>query len=259
MKKWLLSVSLLSLAIFLVFWFVVPHRGSIAENIWKKTHSEQLAFLINGGDAHLAFAIAEYYFNHGSYDIKKAEYSYTRAIKLDPQYKEAYYQRGRIFFIHGRFGSALTDIKTVLALDPEFKKAYYMYGLISGYAGDFDQAEYGFREFIKRDSFNWAGYNDLAWIYFKQGEFVKTRDTARLGLTQAPTNPWLNNIYGTALMNLGDTVGARSAFEAALTESEQMSGADWGRAYPGNDPTLYQSGIEETRSVIRHNLSLLPS
>lgn len=246
------------MVIILSLFFVIPSvKGKFAFGLWKLTHHEKLATLVDSDNPHLSFVIAEYYFNHGSYDIKRAEQYYTRAIKLDSDYLEAYYQRGRIYFINGRFIAALSDIKTVLTLNPEFKKAYYMYGLVNGYAGDLDQAEYGFKEFIKRDSFNWAGHNDLAWIYFKQGDLEKTMLAAEAGLVHAPTNVWLNNIYGTALMNLGEKEQAKAAFEKALEKSKEMTGADWGIAYPGNDPALYETGIEETRSVIKHNLSLL--
>lgn len=257
MKNLLLGLAIVNLFSTGILFFGVAHKKSVAHTLWNITKNETLASTLDRENPALAFAIAEYYFNHGSYDIEKAEAYYTRAIELNPKYLEAYYQRGRIFFIKGKFGSALTDINTVLTLNSEFKKAYYMYGLINGYAKNFDQAEYGFKEFIKRDSFNWAGYNDLAWIYFERGDYQKTLDTAKNGLVQDPHNPWLNNIHGAALLNLGDTEGAKDSFLLAKKMSEKMTGADWGRAYPGNNPALYETGITETRSVIEHNLALV--
>ncbi len=247
-----------SLGFFLLFAFLtLPYQKSIALFVWQHTHNATVATILDSRDPDLDFIIGEYFFNHGSYDIDTAEHYYKKTIALKPDFLEAHYQLGRIYFIRGKFGDALEEIKTVLALNPEFKKAYYMYGLINGYAGNLDQAAYGFREFIKRDDFNWAGYNDLAWIYFKQGDYGKTRDTAKNGLEKAPTNPWLNNIYGTAFLNLGEKESARTAFETALQESEKMTPADWGRAYPGNNPDIYVQGLEETKQTIRHNLALL--
>ena len=196
----------------LIWGLLVRYHSVVATYVWEQGHSARLAMLLDGNNAALAFTIGEYYFNHGAYDIARAEAAYNRAILLRPDYKEAIYQRGRIAFINGQFADALFDMRTVLALDPEFKRAYYMHGLINGYIGNLAQAEYGFREFIKRDDFNWAGYNDLAWIYFKQGKYEETRATAKRGLEQAPGNPWLNNIYGTALLNLGEKQAAKEAF-----------------------------------------------
>lgn len=236
---------------------LVPLRQPAGNLIWQSFHNVKLATLLAPRDAGLAYAIGEYYFNHGSYDIAKAGTYYALAVSLEPQYKEAHYQYGRVLFINGRFVSALEEIKTVISLDPEFEKAYYMYGLINGYAGNMKQAEYGFSEFIKRNDTNWAGYNDLAWIYFKQGDYEKTSVTAKKGLEYSPANPWLNNIYGTALLNLNRKDEAKVAFELALKQSETLTPENWGRSYPGNDPAIYATGLKETRSVIRHNLALL--
>lgn len=149
------------------------------------------------------------------------------------------------------------EINTVIRLDPDFKKSYYMYGLINGYIGDFDAATWGFSEFIQRDSFNWAGYNDLAWISFKQGDYTKTKEIATQGLQQAPGNPWLQNTLGTALLNLGEKEAAQRSLSAALISCNQMHPNDWGGAYPGNDPRLYDRGLREMCTTIRKNIAIL--
>ncbi len=228
--------------------------------LWSHFSLEKIATTLNSDDSSLFLEIGNDYFGHGkTYDVKKAEVAYIRAIEIRPDFLEAHYQLGRIHFINGKFTSALTEIAIVLRIDPNFKKAYYMHGLINGYKGDLDAAIWGFSEFIKRDDFNWAGYNDLAWIYFKKGDYQKMKEAAEKGLTHAERNPWLNNIYGTALMNLGEKEAAKTAFRIALEESEKMTPVDWGKSYPGNNPQIYSRGLEETRSVIKYNLSLLES
>ena len=225
---------------------------------WPNVGLDGVAISINRHNPLLLLAIGNSHFGSGRvYDIKKAEKAYIEVIKLNPNLFEPHYQLGRIHFINGKFSSALAEMDTVLHLDPEFKRAYYMTGLINGYKGDLNQAIWGFSEFIKRDDFNWAGYNDLAWIYFKKGDYQEMKETAEKGLEQAYHNPWLSNIYGTALMNLGDTEKARENFHIALDEIEKMTPEDWGRAYPGNNPAIYATGLEETKNVIRHNLELV--
>lgn len=214
--------------------------------------------LANPHNPDVFFAIGEHSFGQGrTYDTLKAKKAYLKALELRPDFLEAHYQLGRVYFIQGRFHPALVEIMTVLRLDPEFKKAYYMYGLISGYQMNYDEAVYGFSEFIKRDDFNWAGYNDLAWIYFQKGDYEKTRSTAQEGLKRAEKNPWLQNIYGAALMNLGENEKARESFRIALQKSESMTPEQWGGAYPGNDPKTYAQGLEQMKAAIRHNLQLL--
>lgn len=225
---------------------------------WPNFFLDNIATLVNPSDAKLYFMIGESYFGKGkTYNIYKAEIAYINAIKLRPDYLEAHYQLGRIHFINAKFERALTEMEEVRRLDPEFKRAYYMIGLVNGYKGDLDQAIWGFSEFIKRDDFNWAGYNDLAWIYFKKGDFQKMKEVAEKGLEQAYRNPWLSNIYGTALMNLGENEKALDNFQIALESVEEMTSEDWGNAYPGNNPEIYAQGFEETKNIIRNNIKLV--
>ena len=250
------ALMCLGLTLFLAGAVVLFHKP-LSNFVWQRFHNTRLATVLNPYDADLTFAIGEYYFNHGSYDIIQAKQYYERSIALRPDFLEAHYQLGRIHFINGKFQSALNEIHIVLTLNPEFKQAYYMYGLINGYAGDLDQAIYGFSEFIKRDDFNWAGYNDLAWIYFQKGDYAKTKEVAGKGLGKAAGNPWLSNIYGVALLNLGEKEAARVALSTALESISRMTPDDWGRSYPGNNPNIYSQGLEETRKTIEHNLALL--
>ena len=211
--------------------------------------------LANPNNPDVFFTIGENFFGNGrTYNLVRAEKAYSKAIELRQDFLEAHYQLGRVYFVQGRFYSALIETETVLRINPEFKKAYYMHGLISGYTNNYDQAIWGFSEFIKRDAFNWAGYNDLAWIYFRKGDYEKTRDIAKEGLKQAETNPWLHNIYGTALLNLGETQAAKEAFLVAIDETEKLTPQQWGGSYPGNDPRVYEQGLSEMKAAIQHNL-----
>jgi len=227
---------------------------------WPNVGLDGVAISINRHNPLLLLAIGNSHFGSGRvYDIKKAEKAYIEAIKLDPNLFEPHYQLGRIHFINGKFTSALIEVEKTLALDPEFKHAYYLRGLVYGYQGNLDNAIIGFEEFIKRDDVNWAGYNDLAWVYFKKGDYVKVKEVAGKGLERGAGSPWLNNMYGTALMNLGERKEAKKYFEVALQIAEAMKPADWGGSYPGNNPVIYQQGLEETKNVIRHNLALVAS
>ncbi|TXH01139.1 MAG: tetratricopeptide repeat protein [Candidatus Moraniibacteriota bacterium] len=234
-----------------------PYQKAITTFVWEKTRQPFLVTLLSPSDANLHFTMAEYYFHHGAYDIEQAKYLYERTILLNPQHLEAHYQLGRIYFIQSQFWLALDHIRIVLNLDPEYKRGYYMHGLIHGYSGNMIQAIYGFEEFIKRDDFNWAGYNDLAWVYFQIGDFGQTLEVATRGLERAAGNPWLHNMRGLALMNLGKSEEARTDFLTAHKRVLEMTPADWGIAYPGNDPTIYAEGLKRMQEAIEHNLALI--
>lgn len=234
-----------------------PYKEFLGLSLWRTYKVETLPSILNPSDAQMYYEMGNFHFGGEKYDVKLAQGYFERSIGIDKDFIEAHYQLGRIYFIQGKFRPALEEIKKTIALAPDFKKAYYMYGLISAFEGNYDEGIYGFTEFIKRDDFNWAGYNDLAWVYFRRGEYIKTKEVAEKGLKRAYRNPWLSNIYGTALLNLGEKEKAREAFQIALEESMKMTPEQWGMAYPGNNPRIYSLGLEEMRSAIKHNLELL--
>lgn len=235
---------------------LLPYRTPVARALWDHWRLDSVATALNRTDADLAFSVAEHYFNHGAYDIARAKYFYERAIALRPDFIEARYQLARIHFLQSDFVRSLAELRTVLELDPEFKRAYYMLGLVNGYNGNLIESAKGFEEFIKRDSFNWAGYNDLAWVYFQLGDFARTLETAERGLAQAAGNAWLLNMRGLALMNLDRRDEAYQVFAEAKDAASRLSAADWGTAYPGNDPAIYAEGLARMQEAIDHNLEL---
>lgn len=235
-------------------------RSPVSLFIFNTAHSEKLALRINPDDPDLLYLLGNHHFGgNGDYNLNTSQAYFFKAVQLRPDFPEAHYQLGRVYFIQGKFSLALHNIREVIRLKPDFEKSYYMYGLINGYSGDHDKAIWGFTEFIQRDDFNWAGYNDLAWVYFKIGDFEKTREIAHQGLRQAPNNAWLHNIYGLALMNLGLTDDAKNEFQLALEGTDTMTSSSWGGAYPGNNPAVYEKGFEEMKSAIRKNLELATS
>lgn len=249
---------LLAALCMLLFSMLFLYRGPVAFLVWESTHSPILATLFSPNDEKLLFEIGNYYFNHGSYDLEKSRLYFEKSLSLKPDYLEPKYQIARIDFLESRFLESLDGIEAVLEIDPEFTKGYYMLGLVNGYIHNFDQAEYGFQEFIKRDTtHNWAGHNDLAWIYFRQGKYEQARVAADEGLRYSPGNPWLNNIYGITLLNLDDPEGARAALVQAQAAMDQITPEIWGRSYPGNNPVIYAEGLKEMRETIQHNIDLI--
>ena len=54
---------------------------------------------------------------------------YNTALRLDPDYEDAYFQRGSFFFMIGDFMKALPDYTEVLRLDPQNGEAYVLRGI----------------------------------------------------------------------------------------------------------------------------------
>jgi len=93
---------------------------------------------------------AVYWYNKGvdATDLdKKIEY-YTKAIELNPEYAEAYCNRGFAYDNKGEYDRAIEDYNKAIELNPEFAEVYNNRGLAyfiqkfpTTACGDFYQAE----------------------------------------------------------------------------------------------------------------------
>ena len=245
----------LVLAVFTVLW-----KEPIGTFLWNNLKLADTALLLNR-DHNLALKIGNYYFNvyqDGVYDLKKAETYFNKALEIDQKTPDAWHQLARIDFLKGDFPSALEKINKQIEIHGDsFMASFYIRGLIEGYAGDLDGAEKDFKKFLSWDPKNWAAYNDLAWIYFKNGDYKNTEKMAEAGLKIAPQNPWLLNTLGVSLLNQNQKKEAKKYLIQAKTNADLLKESDWHKAYPGNDPKSAQRGLESMKKTIQLNLSLL--
>jgi tetratricopeptide (TPR) repeat protein len=235
-------------------------REALARIIWKEYKMAPVAGFLNQHDANLALELGNYHFNGGAYDLALAEKYFEDALANDPNSPIAWHQLARIAFLKGQFSKALFKINKQIELHADTVMAsFYVRGLIYGYAGNLDGAIKDFQHFLEKKPDSWAAQNDLAWIYFRKGDFEKVEETAREGLKYHPENPWLLTSLGVALLNLDKKTEAKTTLEKAKIATENLTIANWGEAYPGNNPESYSAGLTKMRATIEFNLKLASS
>jgi len=208
-------------------------------------------------DADFAMQTGNYYFNNGAYDLKKAEISYKRALKINPGILWGHYQLARIYFVRAELGQALKEINLELEVNPENLRSLYVRGLIYGYSDNLKEAELDFYRFIEWAPGEWAGYNDLAWVLSKQGKYKETETIILKAFQKAPDakkNPWLWNSLGVAQLNLMKYYTAEESFKIALSLLADMDTEKWIAVYPGNDPGESEFGIKSFREAVEKNI-----
>ncbi len=242
--------------LFLFVCFATPYtRHKIGSAVWELCSCGRVASVLGVDTAERHFALGEYFFSANSnYDIRAAQRHYQAALSLEPTLRGAHYQLGRTYFIVGDFERAYAEILREEELYPDFGKVHYMKGLIAGYMKNFLDAEQEFAKFIETDSRNWAGYNDLSWIYFAQGNYHYAEATAREGLIHAPENPWLHNAVGVALLAQERGSEALPHFFIAQNGFGNMSAAEWGESYPGNSPGEHTDGLAASLGAVERNI-----
>jgi len=199
------------------------------------------------------FTEGEKYFNNKEYDLKKAEAFYRRALLFDSNFSSAHYQLARVYFVQNKLDAAKIEIDRALTASPGNTRSYYIRGLIDGHAKRHDEAIADFEKFVEWAPKEWAGYNDLAWAYYENGNYEKARETAEKGLTVAPDNAWLLNGLGVSLLALGEYDQSEEILAKAKEASEGMTPGKWRASYPGNDPDEAGRNLEKFKNDVDFN------
>lgn len=194
------------------------------------------------------------------YNVQLAQFFYIRSSnplfrQLPPRY--AHHQLSRTYFIQGRLDEALDEAKKELEIYPDDTATYYILGLTYGYMNREKEAIDAFSKFIETHPNTWAARNDKAWLQFRIGDIDGAIETIKPATEMVRNNPWVQNTYCALLINKKDFAGAEESCLLAKEAVSAMTEESWGRAYPGNDPRIYSTGLSAMKISIEQNLNLI--
>lgn len=194
------------------------------------------------------------------YNVKFANVFFINAAYplIGKPVSQAHFQLSRTYFIRGYLDAAILEAEKELQIYPENTKAYYILGLTYGYLNQEADGIEAFSKYIETHPTTWAGRNDKAWLQFRTGDIDGALLTIKpVALSVGLYNVWVQNTYGTLLMNKHRYTEAREAFLRAWESANVMTEESWGVAYPGNDPRIYSGGLQATKQSILDNLKLI--
>ena len=189
------------------------------------------------------------YFGGVGYDLDKAEKWYKAALKVYPKLSNAHYQLARIYFVKNNFSAALNEINAELFLNPENQRSNYVRGLINGYSGNYQAAVDDFKKFIAWQPNEWAGYADLAWVYYEKSDYKKSEEVLSAALEKFPENAWLLNGLS-AVYSKTNSPLFEEIFKKAQDTAGKLTINDFKRAYPGNDPKLLSGNFNNFKNSV---------
>jgi formylglycine-generating enzyme required for sulfatase activity len=141
----------------------------------------------------------------------RAMADFGEAIKLNPKYADAYYNRGRLWHVNAVYGNAIDLYTFAIGLDPKHVGAYRHRGLAWLITGQTDRAIADFNEAIRLDSKDAGVYRDRGYARLVKedvdGAIADFSEAIRL-------DPKLVNAY----TGRGEAWLARDEFDRAVAD-----------------------------------------
>lgn len=231
-------------------------KSTVTLTLYSVSFAISIAFLFPGTHR----AVGDIFFGDVPilYNVTFAQFFYTYASDpiIGSPAPYANHQLSRTYFIQGRLNAALAQAYKEIEMYPDHWNTYYIVGLTLGYMNREEEAIEAFGKFIERKPESWAARNDRAWLQFRIGDIDGAIETLQ-PVTHLIRNPWVQNTYGILLLNTKQYREAKIALEHAQKSADLLTPESWGYAYPGNDPRVYNIGLEAMKKSIDDNLLLV--
>ncbi len=165
--------------------------------------------------------LSQAYFLKGNiYAVSTANYSvalanYSRALDLNPDYYEAYINRGNLYYIMAQYSSALADYNHALNLKPG-AEVFYDLGVTDHAMQDYPNALVDFAAALELDAQNAAAYNARGDTYYDLGLYRTALADYSQALKLTPKNAQILNRRGVTYLILHNDQAALADFNSAI-------------------------------------------
>lgn len=146
---------------------------------------------------------------------RDSEFYFTKALELDPQYRQAYMTRARYYAENGEKKLALADIDRAIDLDPDEMDGYMVRGVICHILGMDEDAIRDFKRVAKNDFMVTQAYSYISNCLNTLGRFEESVQSAEVGLT-------IDNDYLNLYLNRGIAYYGMKDYEKAIDDFRRI-------------------------------------
>jgi tetratricopeptide (TPR) repeat protein len=200
----------------------------------------------------------EAYYNRGSAYYYKKDYDrtigdFTQAIRLNPNLATAYNNRGLAYYNKNDYDRAIGDFTQAIRLNPNYANAYYNRGLAYYNKNDYDRAIGDFTQAIRLNPNVAAAYNNRGLAYNNKNDYDRAIGDYTQAIRLNPNDANAYNNRGLAYYNKNDYDRAIGDYTQAirLNPNDALAYTRRGNAY--NNKKDYDRAIGDHTEAIRLN------
>ena len=164
-----------------IYAIILSHRAYSRTKVWQNDETLWSDVIIKNPErCFVGYYNRGFYYQYTSKDLAKAFSDYSKAIEINPNYVDAYNNRGELLMNEKKYDLALSDIDKSIQLNPNYAKAftpsiekakvYYNRGLLYEYGfKQYDLALADYNTALKLNPKNSGLYNYRGILSVKMG------------------------------------------------------------------------------------------
>ncbi len=161
---------------------------------------------------------AQQWFERGfdARDLDEKLRFYSQAIRLKPDYADAFYNRGRAYHDKDNLKTAAQDYTKAIRLQPDFTNAFNNRGCARYYLGDLDGALEDYNETVRLEPKDGIAYSNRAEARRDKGDLKGALEDCNRAIRFKPDHAEAFYIRGTVRRAKGNLKGALEDYKEAI-------------------------------------------
>ena len=189
--------------------------------------------------------------NAGLMQFDAAIDSYKQALKIKPDYAEAYYNMGVALKDKGDLEAAIDSYKQALKIKPDYADAYYNMGNVLKDKGDPEAAIDSYKQALKIKPDYTDAHNNMGVALKDKGDLEAAIDSYKQALKIKPNYADAYNNMGNALRDKGDLEAAIDSYKQALKIKPDYADAYYNIGVTLNDKGDPEAAIESHQQALK--------
>ena len=154
--------------------------------------------------------------NAGLMQFDAAINNYKKALKINPDYPDAYNNMGNALKDKGDLEAAIESYKQALKIKPDYAEAYYNMGIALKGKGDLEAAIESYKQALKIKPDYAEAYNNMGSALNDKGDLEAAIESYKQALKIKPDYAEAYSNMGIALKDKGDLEAAIESYKQAL-------------------------------------------